>query len=212
MHPPHESNWLITSPLIVLAFLAITAGYLNAAPFEIHKFTEWVEPHGLLPLEHAEFEWAKAIPSIVLVALGFVVSPGHLPGLYDAATSRLQGLTKRVAPLRWGYTFLWNKYYLDALYEGVIVHAIAHPIARGAYWVNQNVIDAIVNGVGVDRQDDRRMGLSQRRPTSRRRRRQRRGQDRPRWSAAPSSQSNPARSASTGPCCSLRQPSAPSYS
>ncbi len=52
------------------------------------------------------------------------------------------------APLRWGYTFVANKYYLDALYEGVIVHAIAHPIARAAYWFNQHVIDGIVNGIG----------------------------------------------------------------
>jgi NADH-quinone oxidoreductase subunit L len=30
----------------------------------------------------------------------------------------------------------------------VIVHAIAHPIAKAAYWVDQNVIDGIVNGIG----------------------------------------------------------------
>jgi NADH-quinone oxidoreductase subunit L len=41
--------------------------------------------------------------------------------------------------------FLVNKYYLDWLYEKVIVAGISGPIARGAYWVNQNVIDAIVN-------------------------------------------------------------------
>ena len=34
------------------------------------------------------------------------------------------------------------------LYEGVIVRAIAHPIANAAYWTNQNVIDAIVNAAG----------------------------------------------------------------
>ena len=32
--------------------------------------------------------------------------------------------------------------------RSVIVHAIAHPIARAAYWVNQHVIDGVVNGVG----------------------------------------------------------------
>ena len=32
--------------------------------------------------------------------------------------------------------------------RSVIVHAIAHPIASAAYWINQNVIDGIVNGVG----------------------------------------------------------------
>ena len=49
----------------------------------------------------------------------------------------------------WGYTFLLNKYYLDDLYEKVIVHGIAGPIARAAYWFNQHVIDGVVNGVGI---------------------------------------------------------------
>jgi NADH-quinone oxidoreductase subunit L len=149
LHPPHESNWLIKFPLVVLAFLAIIAGYLNAAPFDIHKFMEWIEPHGLLPLEHAEFEWAKAAPSIVLVALGFAASLFVCRAIYGEARSPLKGITARVAPLRWGYTFLWNKYYLDALYEGVIVRAVAHPIAKAAYWVNQNVLDGVVNGAGI---------------------------------------------------------------
>ncbi len=48
-----------------------------------------------------------------------------------------------------------NKYYLDDLYEKVIVHGVAHPIAKAAYWVNQNVIDGIVNGVGRTRQGNR---------------------------------------------------------
>ena len=44
--------------------------------------------------------------------------------------------------------FLVNKYYLDHLYEKVIVHGIAHPIAEAAYWINQHVLDGIVNGAG----------------------------------------------------------------
>ena len=62
--------------------------------------------------------------------------------------SKLRGLTQRVAPARWGYNFLINKYYLDKLYENGIVHAIAHPIAKAAYWTNQNILDGIVNGFG----------------------------------------------------------------
>ena len=30
----------------------------------------------------------------------------------------------------------------------MIVHAIAHPIAKGAYWFNQHVLDATVDQVG----------------------------------------------------------------
>ena len=45
-------------------------------------------------------------------------------------------------------TLLVNKFYLDVLYEKVIVCSIKGPIARGVYWFNQNVIDGVINGTG----------------------------------------------------------------
>ncbi|MEO6124550.1 MAG: NADH-quinone oxidoreductase subunit L [Ilumatobacteraceae bacterium] len=152
-HGPHESPLLITVPLMVLAFLALVAGYLNAAPWKIEKFTEWVAAAGdgvhFPELAHAEFEWIKAVPSIVLVALGFLVSLGICKALYGEKNNALKGITTRVAPLRWGYNFLWNKYYLDALYEKVIVAFVSGPLARAAYWFNQNVLDRTVNEAGI---------------------------------------------------------------
>jgi NADH-quinone oxidoreductase subunit L len=46
-----------------------------------------------------------------------------------------------------GYRLLVNKYYLDALYEQVIVRGVAGPISRAAYWFNQNVLDGVLHGV-----------------------------------------------------------------
>ena len=148
---PHESPWLILGPIVVLAFLAVVSGYLNAAPFHIEKFTEWVEPRAseyFPALAHATFEWINAMPSILLVAAGFVVSLFICRGLYSSEKFALKGLTQRSKPARAGYSFLANKYYLDALY-GSIVHAVAYPISKAAYWVNQNVLDGIVNNVGI---------------------------------------------------------------
>jgi NADH-quinone oxidoreductase subunit L len=99
-------------------------------------------------LSHAEFKWPKAMPSILLVGFGGLVSLWLCIGLFSRDRFALRGLTTRFAPARWGYTFLVNKYYLDHLYEKVIVHGIAHPIAQGAYWINQHVLDGIVNGAG----------------------------------------------------------------
>ncbi|MCU1397110.1 MAG: nuoL [Acidimicrobiales bacterium] len=150
---PHESPALITVPLVILAFLAVVAGYLNAAPFKIEKFTHWVAAAGdgvhFPQLAAAEFEWGKAVPSILLVLAGFVVSLGVCRAIYGEKANPLKGLTARIAPLRWGHTFLVNKYYLDFLYEKVIFHGIAYPISKGAYWINQNVIDRTVNEAGL---------------------------------------------------------------
>jgi NADH-quinone oxidoreductase subunit L len=157
-HGPHESPLLITVPLVILAALAFGSGYLNAAAFHIEKFTKWVAPiggeffpksgegSGLLP--EAVFTWAKAVPSILAVLIGAGLAAIICLAIFGEKASPLKGLTQRVAPLRWGHTFLRNKYYLDHLYEKVIIHGIAYPVAGAAYWTNQHVLDGIVNGAG----------------------------------------------------------------
>jgi NADH-quinone oxidoreductase subunit L len=99
-------------------------------------------------VEHAEFSWGKAAVSLLVAAAGVVVSWVVCVNLYTRRNRALVGLTARNRAFGLGYRFLWNKYYLDWLYENVIVHAIAHPIARAMYWINQNVIDGVVNAVG----------------------------------------------------------------
>ena len=87
--------------------------------------------------------------SLLIVGAGLVSAWVFCVAFYGRRDPRLVGLTQRVPPLRWAYSFVANKYYLDVLYENVIVHAIAHPIANAAYWVNQNIIDGIVNGIAA---------------------------------------------------------------
>ena len=148
---PDDSPWQITVPLIILGALAVVSGYLNAAPFHIEKFHEWLHsslPHGFEIPGAPEFSWGNAAPGLVLVALGFAVSLYLSRAVFGEAPSPFKGLTKKVAPLRLGHNFLVNKYYLDALYENVIVRAVAYPISKAAYWTNQYILDGIVNSVG----------------------------------------------------------------
>ena len=128
----------------------MVGGYLNAAPFHIEKFHEWL--HGSVGVEVPEapvFSWGNAMPGLALVLAGFVVSLFLSRAVFGEAASPFKGLTTRVAPFRWVHTFLVNKYYLDHLYERVVVRAVAYPISRAAYWVNQHVLDGLVNGVGL---------------------------------------------------------------
>ncbi len=99
-------------------------------------------------VSHAEFKWSKAAISLVVVAAGLVLSWAFCVAYYTRRNRFLVGLTDRNRIARAGYLFLWNKYYLDDLYEKVIVHGIAHPIANAAYWIDRRVIDGIVNGAG----------------------------------------------------------------
>ena len=94
------------------------------------------------------FEWMNAVPSIVLVLAGFAVSLLLCKAVFGEGRSPLKGLTQRNKVLGALHGFLVNKYYLDALYEKVIVRGIAYPISSAAYWTNQHILDGIVNGVG----------------------------------------------------------------
>jgi NADH-quinone oxidoreductase subunit L len=124
---------------------------------------EEAEAEGAAVAEHAddsgvysvppppEFTWRAAAPGLALVALGIVVSAGISMAVFERKRNPfrpLAGLTEKNALARAGHEFLVNKYYLDALYEKVFVRAIAHPISKAAYWVNQHVIDGTVNGAG----------------------------------------------------------------
>jgi NADH-quinone oxidoreductase subunit L len=96
-------------------------------------------------LEHAKFKWSKAALSLGIVFFGMLSSWFICVALYTKKDKRLVGLTQRNGALRAGYKLLDNKYYLDALYENVIVKAIAGPIAAGAYWFNNNILDGILH-------------------------------------------------------------------
>jgi NADH-quinone oxidoreductase subunit L len=141
---PHESPAPITVPLIVLAFMSIVTGFLNSplTDFWLGGLLE-NEAFFAASVAHHDFSVADALIStvVVLSALGI----GYLLFFKDKLP---KGVTERNKLARAGYQLLVNKYYLDDLWTGVVVGSIKGPIARGAYWVNQNVIDAVVNGVG----------------------------------------------------------------
>ena len=97
-------------------------------------------------LQHAKFKWSKAMMSMVIVFLGIALSWILSSRLFTKRDPRLVGLTQRVKVLGLGHKFLVNKYYLDVLYEKIIVRSIAYPIANAAYWFNQNILDGILHG------------------------------------------------------------------
>ncbi len=144
---PHESPRAITVPLIVLAGFSIVAGLANATAFGIEEFAKYVEPRvAFPPVIVPDFDLTLAAVSFFLVIISLGVAAVFW--LDRKELKALKGLTDRSSAAKAGHRFLLNKYYLDHLYEGTIVAGIKGPIARASYWVNQNVIDGVVNAVG----------------------------------------------------------------
>jgi NADH-quinone oxidoreductase subunit L len=100
-------------------------------------------------LAHAKFAWSKALLSMAIVFAGIASSWLLTSRLFGARDPRLAGLTARHRLLGAGHRLLVEKYYLDALYERVVVRAIVGPVARGAYAFNQRGLDGIIHAVAA---------------------------------------------------------------
>jgi len=139
---PHESPPSMAWPLRILAVPAVLAGLLNAPG--IGLFNKWVEFEvpGVEPFLHEHsFNPALAVGSLAVALLGIAVASAFY------FRGALNGLSDRIPILKTAHRVLVNKYYLDDLFLGII-RAIQYPVARAAYWVNQNVLDGVINGVG----------------------------------------------------------------
>ncbi len=142
---PHESPPTMRIPLVILAGLSCVVGLLNAPGIE--KFNEWVvfEVPGVPEfLHHHAFNPGIAAISLAVAALGIGVAAG-----YYLRHAFPYGMVQKNGLARTGYKVLVNKYYLDELFVNGIIRKIQYPIAKAAYWVNQNVIDGVVNAAGT---------------------------------------------------------------
>jgi NADH-quinone oxidoreductase subunit L len=143
---PHESPRSMTVPLVLLAIPSVFVGLINAPGIE--KFAHWVrfQVPGVEfePPEHAFNVGLAAISTLVAVS-GLVVATM----IWYWRNAPARGATERVPALRALKTLLIEKYYLDRIFVDGLVGFIKGPLARAVYWTNQNIIDGIVNAVGV---------------------------------------------------------------
>jgi NADH-quinone oxidoreductase subunit L len=135
---PHESPGSMVTPLWMLAAATVTVGFLGLPV--IGPFQDWINVPGE---EHHGFSTGYNIllPALTLAVAGFAIWLGWQ--MFMRNRFRVDLLA---GPFAWTYRFVENKYYLDDIYMGGVVRPIQYPIARGAYWSNQSILDGIVNG------------------------------------------------------------------
>ncbi len=146
-HHLHESPLTMTAPLAILAGLSLAGGFLNTPHF-FHLNNEqwmahwlsWVIPIQEIHLDAAT-EWTLMIITtslaVVIIILSYFIygKKSNLP----VADAEQTGLIRVIA----------NKFYVDEIYDFLIVRPIEKMSKIFHYYVDLQGIDGIVNGVGT---------------------------------------------------------------
>mgnify|MGYP005809868015 CR=1 FL=1 len=131
-HHPHESPWIMLGPLVVLAALSLGGGYLPVP--------EYLEPVLGAPREGHEtlLVMTSVMAGLLGIGLAFILYV-MAPDIPARAARSARGL----------YTLIYNKYFVDEVYDAAIVHPIRDG-SRSVLWrgVDVGIIDGIVNGIG----------------------------------------------------------------
>jgi NADH-quinone oxidoreductase subunit L len=131
---PHESPPSMTVPLVILAALSVVAGFAGFPGWQ-KGFGAWVGVGG-------EVHVPDAAIALMLISVGVAIGGIALGRrMYMPAPAE-----EPLARLGWFYRLLQRKYYLDDFYMGAIVRPVRDFVSRAMYWINQNVIDGLVNG------------------------------------------------------------------
>ena len=151
-HTPHESPWVVTLPLVLLAIPSVGIGYLTMDDMLLGDFfsdairVNAVAHPAMTELREAfHSPWAMAEHALTSVPFGLamagVLTAFYMYMLHPAVPAFIQ---RRLSPL---HSLLMNKYFLDDFNEKIL--------ARGTRWLatglwkggDQGVIDGwIVNG------------------------------------------------------------------
>ncbi|HUI25614.1 MAG TPA: NADH-quinone oxidoreductase subunit L, partial [Candidatus Kryptonia bacterium] len=143
-HHIHESSGSMTLPLIVLAVLSIVGGWIGLPAHWLwgNRFEQFLAPvFGHPEAEHvgAALEYGLMLTSVVIALLGIAVAYFCYivqPGMPMLIAWRAKGL----------YDLLFNKYYVDELYDALVVQPIRR-LSNGLWKdVDTAVIDGAVNG------------------------------------------------------------------
>ena len=141
---PHESDKMMTIPLIILSGFAIVAGWANI-PGVYTGFTKWVTTRKNYIVEyHPEsFDLVAMFSGLTsgLLGIGLAYYVYHMSGNATDGDEKI-----KIKPI---WNLLENKYYLDFFYFKFIIDPVKITFAKFVDSFNSNVLDRFVNGVGT---------------------------------------------------------------
>ena len=149
-HTPHESPWVVTLPLVLLAIPSVVIGYLTIQPM---LFGDFLKDAIFVNLEHHpamkelahEFHGAAAMAMHSIQTLPLWLAVGGVVTayvFYMVAPSIPAMFARVLAPV---IVVMENKYFLDWFNEHVLA-AGARLLGRGLWKGGDGAIDGAING------------------------------------------------------------------
>lgn len=127
-HTPHESPYVMTVPLMILAFASIFSGFI---PF-----------HNLITTDGKPFEthleYGIAIPSVIVALIGITVAWF----MYKKESDLPEKISKSLGGF---YKTVFNKFYIDEVYMFVTKKIIFAYISRPIAWFDRHIVDGFMN-------------------------------------------------------------------
>ncbi len=140
-HGPHESPAVMIVPMVVLAILAIFAGWFNVTGGFSQLMGGEAEESNLLAGFLVVFTHPLPLISLVVALLGIFLAYA----MYLKKWISPEKIGNAVKPV---YTLLYRKYFMDELYENVFVKTILYNgIFKVMAMFDTSVVDGAVNGV-----------------------------------------------------------------
>lgn len=150
---PHESPKVMTIPLIVLGVLSVIGGFIGIPEIfsgeHGNQFHNWLSPifadaeRKLLHFGyHSHFEELLLMTLSVVFASGSILLARYIylksPKVADNVSTRFSKL----------YKTLWNKYYVDEIYDAIIVNPIL-VVSKKVFWkfTDGKIIDGLIHSI-----------------------------------------------------------------
>ncbi len=142
---PHESPWVMVMPMVVLAILAVIAGFWGTGG----GFAEFMGEHevhgpGFFTVLGHGLPWIALLTGIAGIVLAWA--------MYEKKWVSAEKLGSRFKPL---YTLFLRKYWMDELYQDLIVRkALLGGLFAGMQKLDTYVVDGTVNGIAEGAQTE----------------------------------------------------------
>ena len=142
-HParPAESPLVMAAPLAALAVPALLIGLANVGGGVSHLLTGALPAETRAALHEVDFSWGIALGSTALALAG-------IAGAWLFYGARVLSAERARLALRPVHVLLERKYFLDDLYEGVLVRGVLYRLTGFALsWFDTYVVDGVANGL-----------------------------------------------------------------